>query len=93
MKIILLPPEWKTALNTPFLYVELRCELSLDDQGWKTHTLVSKQKVVGKEVTLQTRNAFTRKCQSKYDCEKLQQQDDHTLCGMTVVMHPFEPEY
>lgn len=50
--------------TTPFLYVELGCALSLDDQGWKTRILVSKQTVVNKEVILQSIDAFTRKYQT-----------------------------
>ncbi len=50
--------------TTPFLYFELRYVLSLDDQGWKTCILVSKQTVVGKEVALQSTDTFTRKCQT-----------------------------
>ena len=55
MSIFLLT-EWKTVLatdsiNAPFVYVELRRVLSLDDQSWKAYILVSKNTVVRKGVT------------------------------------------
>lgn len=52
MKIILLTSEWNS-------------DVSLDDQGSKTCILVNEQKVVSKEVTMQSSDPFTTKFQTK----------------------------